>query len=482
MTTTATERPTLPNVGDAVTLVPADHPPYYRSRAGVFAPHSFWNTDWPRPTTPGTVINVERDFLDGEPSENVRVQWDPDGVRRTTWVHVSEIAQPAPVDPWAAIDAALDTLLSTTTLVRGTGGQRICSPASPLQESKAVAMRDALHDIVTSYRSGATLSSTAEAGRLFWQAARRATQRNGTEQFRLDYTTDERSCEQIGAWLAETIRPLADQVQTLNPPVPAPDWSDLALPHPAAHPEYGLVMVHDIDGGTATIHRDPGNGPVYLVDLARLSPLTNRTPLRVTTDQPDYLDVRTGDIVYFTNVYSSTLNARQRINVSRDPGVRPGESFGYVSLRSVVVATDVPVVPAPEPAPPVEAYRDVDGVRYVRLDVVERDLEHLRTTLHTGAKANGLCPVYDKTVRDVDSGTQVLKMGSRYTTFDVALEQTITVRRTIRVEGARDEDDARARAVDQAAAQPVTVAEGAVGRHRVMNRDTARVTATVPVE
>jgi hypothetical protein len=88
----------------------------------------------------------------------------------------------------------------------------------------------------------------------------------------------------------------------------------------------------------------------------------------------------------------------------------------------------------------------VDGVEYVRKDVIDRDIATFTEITHAKSVEHSLCGVYDETQRMVDDATTYIKMGARYKDYDVSVEQTIVVRRTFRVERSLDQ----AAAIEQA--------------------------------
>jgi hypothetical protein len=127
----------------------------------------------------------------------------------------------------------------------------------------------------------------------------------------------------------------------------------------------------------------------------------------------------------------------------------------------------------------------VGGIEYVRKDVVDDDLQKMVGTMHQGAVDNGLCPVYDRTQRNADAQTTYLKMGSRYKNYDVVVEQTVTIRRTIRVTDQATEASARDYAIGRARDYSVRTVEPRLGEGvetiRVRESSTPTVITTSPV-
>jgi hypothetical protein len=127
----------------------------------------------------------------------------------------------------------------------------------------------------------------------------------------------------------------------------------------------------------------------------------------------------------------------------------------------------------------------VGGIEYVRKDVVDDDLQKMVGTMHQGAVDNGLCPVYDRTQRNADAQTTYLKMGSRYKNYDVVVEQTVTIRRTIRVTDQATEAGARDYALGRARDYSVRTIEPRLGEGvetiRVRESGTPTAVTTTPV-
>lgn len=88
----------------------------------------------------------------------------------------------------------------------------------------------------------------------------------------------------------------------------------------------------------------------------------------------------------------------------------------------------------------------VDGVEYVRKDVIDKDIATQTAVLHKGSVEHSLCGVYDRVTAESDRRTEYIKMGPRYRDYDVQVEQTVVIRRTIRVTQAVDEATARTNA------------------------------------
>lgn len=110
----------------------------------------------------------------------------------------------------------------------------------------------------------------------------------------------------------------------------------------------------------------------------------------------------------------------------------------------------------------------VEGVTYVREDVVAKDLQHMTSTLHSRAQRHSLCSVYDETQQEVDAGTEYLKMGSRLTNYTVTVRTTLVVDRVIPVENQASEQAAIAAA--QRVAQDYELREVSVRRTGERNR------------
>ena len=88
----------------------------------------------------------------------------------------------------------------------------------------------------------------------------------------------------------------------------------------------------------------------------------------------------------------------------------------------------------------------VDGVEYVRKDVIDKDIATQTAVLHKGSVEHSLCGVYDSVTAESDRRTEYIKMGQRYRNYDVQVEQTVVIRRTIRVTQVVDEATARTNA------------------------------------
>jgi hypothetical protein len=108
--------------------------------------------------------------------------------------------------------------------------------------------------------------------------------------------------------------------------------------------------------------------------------------------------------------------------------------------RENVRYTGNPATPAPPKPNPVVV---IDGIEYVRKDVVDADVETMKATLHKGSVEHSLCGVYDRVTAQSDAKTDYVKLGMRYRDYDVVVEQNVVIRRVIRVPQATDEGTAR---------------------------------------
>jgi hypothetical protein len=144
-------------------------------------------------------------------------------------------------------------------------------------------------------------------------------------------------------------------------------------------------------------------------------------------------------------------------NVS-DPDIRVRLANGAETRwpRENVRYTGNPATPAPAKPNPVIV---IDGIEYVRKDVIDADVETMKSTLHKGSVEHSLCGVYDRVTAQSDARTDYLKLGQRYRSYDVVVEQNVVIRRTIRVEQVTDEDTARTNAVRIATDYPPRVVE-----------------------
>jgi len=78
--------------------------------------------------------------------------------------------------------------------------------------------------------------------------------------------------------------------------------------------------------------------------------------------------------------------------------------------------------------------------------VIDKDIATQTAVLHKGSVEHSLCGVYDRVTAESDRRTEYIKMGKRYRDYDVQVEQTVVIRRTIRVTQAVDEATARTNA------------------------------------
>jgi hypothetical protein len=154
----------------------------------------------------------------------------------------------------------------------------------------------------------------------------------------------------------------------------------------------------------------------------------------------------------------------------------------YTVMRHVIRFAHTRTLPD---ATPENLTITVGGIEYVRKDVVDDDLQKMVGTMHQGAVDNGLCPVYDRTQRSADAQTTYLKMGSRYKSYDVVVEQTVVIRRTIRVNEQATEAGARDYAIGRARDYSVRTIEPRLGEGvetiRVRESGTPTVVTTTPV-
>lgn len=474
MTTMTTEAlPALPPVGSLVNIRPDTSPLRYwaSSRSGLMV-HSSYAGEF-RPS----VVTVIRHDAAGDP-RNIRVSFtDPEGDTQETWMDVTEIAQPG-LD-YSAIDAATVEFLRTTELRRNAG---TLAARGNLRRDLQDAIHATVRAMVDDYRGGTRWTSTREAGRAFWTNAVRIARTEG-RGFASDYSAHDESCDQMGEWLRATILPLVDSlptvpVQTLNEESwPAWEQAGPGMAVPAYTREGTLVMVDQVHSDGSVSAWQASGTPTAFGSSTMLRRVTKETRLEVTSDD-DHLGRPVGATVYYVSTLSGRRDREQSIHVSDYPNTVDGDHMGYKYLRSVRVHAEQPV-----PVQVVDATVVVDGVEYVRKDVIDRDIKHMVETLHKGAVDNGLCPVYDKTQRAVDAGTQFIKMGSRYRTFDVTVEQTIVVSRTFRVDSAVTETAAQEQAASLANVNRLLTVTGRIDGEtvRVVRRDFPNVTSTTPV-
>lgn len=134
-----------------------------------------------------------------------------------------------------------------------------------------------------------------------------------------------------------------------------------------------------------------------------------------------------------TGTYVGNLNDRD-INVMQD-----GARVSWNREEALRVVTS-PLVAQVDPVV------EIDGVKYVPLSVVEKDLETMKAVIHKGADDNGLCAVYDKVMAKSDAATDFLKMGGRPRSRVVRMTRTVEVS-WYQVVTSTSDDDARAQAL-----------------------------------
>ncbi|MGV0949400.1 MAG: hypothetical protein ACOYB3_01920 [Azonexus sp.] len=123
----------------------------------------------------------------------------------------------------------------------------------------------------------------------------------------------------------------------------------------------------------------------------------------------------------------------------------------------------------------------IEGVEYVQKAVVDKDIETMVRVLHKGSVEHSLCGVYDRVTAEADRRTDYIKMGPRYRTWDVEVEQTVVIRRLIRVENVVDEETARSQARQIAGNyRPETVTSSRRGERTVAIRSTTNTEWTGP--
>jgi len=140
--------------------------------------------------------------------------------------------------------------------------------------------------------------------------------------------------------------------------------------------------------------------------------------------------------------------------------------------------TGQPGVAAPEIT---DLIKVVDGVEYIRKDVIDADVERHSETFHKGSVENNLCGVYDRVAAQADARTTYVKYGERYKPFTVTIRETLTVERVMVIDAATDSETAICRAREQAANYPLRNIPTRVGNETVTIVGAAPTTDHTPV-
>jgi hypothetical protein len=463
MTSTMTEnmspaRPTdgdwIPDVDAVIAVVPSERPLYFRDNArGTLREHTS-AMGVARPTSVRVMSRENNtDPTNGayNASGNLRVRWTgASGTVYETWAFVSEFVNPN--EPavggydFSTFRRTVEAWVRGTTLNRSGGG--VIAHRGDLRDTKVQSIVDAAVAVAQGYLDGTRYGSEREVGSALWAEVARLSNERSVAWAR-NYTSDPIACDQMGAYLHSLEPTIAalPRVQSLNgiPPRDEP-WEQTTVPFGAWDILDGsLVLVTEVHSDSSITYLSAGGTSRALPDNEHLRRITGATPLRPNRNQPDSLNITTDEKVYWATGRAPYLEGGiPRMRVAMTPNTR--DSRGYITFRYLVV--DMGAL-APKP-PKVDPVVEIDGVKYVPLAVIEKDIETMKTVIHKGADENGLCGVYDKVMAKSDDATDFLKMGGRPKRRVVRMNRNVEVSWYVEVVASSD-DDARAQALDSSA-------------------------------
>lgn len=226
--------------------------------------------------------------------------------------------------------------------------------------------------------------------------------------------------------------------------LPSRDWSDPRSESRgyAVNIETGLVVGYNSHNREAlTIRTRDGDVPT-----SAYMPIWTDDRIEMIADCRDGSGFRTGEIIRFLRWGD--------INLMYVEALADDDSTDTKYVRTTTVKWSGPAVQAADVP---DLVIDVDGVQYVRKDVLDDDVATLSRTLIRASRRENLCGVYDATINVANRRTTYLKIDPRRKDRLVTVRETYEVTRVIRVDGLETDDEAREAARSNMTRLPVPI-------------------------
>lgn len=186
----------------------------------------------------------------------------------------------------------------------------------------------------------------------------------------------------------------------------------------------GLVMLLAADGRVVVGVRS--GVATYATPVGPLVKVIRGDRMTVTHESSAGSGIRRGEVREIHSAYGAAYGIRSMRNGTASQWIYVGHA-DFVLPEGATPAKPDPTV-------------TIDGVEYVRKDVVDADVTAMKAALHAEADRRGWCSDYDDIMRRADGLTEYVKMGHRREAMTATWETTVVIRRTFESgEGDRSE-------------------------------------------
>lgn len=283
------------------------------------------------------------------------------------------------------------------------------------------------------YRAG-DITTERQAGETFWYAVR---DKQDRAQWVIAWWNYDRAIDRTGAALAA----LRDRVGSITDlpeeetPVVSSGYANRSMPETVGRGDRYVALP---DGSVGLV-------PRWTIDNHRVGDPTyrvwrsDRSSDTSMVEGADFYWLHRGDPITASGQETIYIGpGANEFNVQTEIGAcRSNE------IRQTLWETHSPAE-AGTPATIAETVT-VEGVEYVRKDMIDKDMTTLKTIMHAEADRRRWCGEYDDIAARTDAEMTYLKLGLRRPAWTVSFDQTITVRRTMTLPAGEYSDEARVR-------------------------------------